>query len=183
MLSQPHVLDEIALGLRARGLPEEEIARRSEEVLEVCGLRPFRSWPLSALSHGQRKRVSIAAVLALEPEVLLLDEPTAGQDHAHYSEFMEFLRGVHRAGTTVVLITHDMHLALEHTRRVLVLSGGHLLADDHPAAVLTDPELSARADLVTTGLYDLARRCGVPDPARLVRCVIAADRHEREEAR
>lgn len=183
MLSQPRVLDEIALGLRARALPEEEIARRSEEVLEVCGLRPFRSWPLSALSHGQRKRVSIAAVLALEPEVLLLDEPTAGQDHAHYSEFMEFLRGVHRAGTTVVLITHDMHLALEHTRRVLVLSGGHLLADDHPAAVLTDPVLSTRADLVTTGLYDLARRCGVPDPARLVRRVIAADRHEREEAR
>src|SRR5699024_8439413 len=172
-----------ALGLRARALPEEEIARRSEEVLEVCGLRPFRSWPLSALSHGQRNRGSIAAVLALEPEVLLLDEPTAGQDHAHYSEFMEFLRGVHRAGTTVVLITHDMHLALEYTRRVLVLSGGHLLADDHPAAVLTDPELSARADLVTTGLYDLARRCGVPDPARLVRRVIAADRREREEAR
>jgi energy-coupling factor transporter ATP-binding protein EcfA2 len=183
MLSQPQVLDEIALGLRARGLPEEEIARRSEEVLEVCGLRPFRSWPLSALSHGQRKRVSIAAVLALEPEVLLLDEPTAGQDHAHYSEFMEFLRGVHRAGTTVVLITHDMHLALEYTRRVLVLSGGHLLADDHPAAVLTDPELSARADLVTTGLYDLARRCGVLDPAQLVRRVIAADRRAREEAR
>ena len=183
MLSQPHVLDEIALGLRARGLPEEEIARRSEEVLEVCGLRPFRTWPLSALSHGQRKRVTIAAVLALEPEVLLLDEPTAGQDLAHYSEFMEFLRGVHRAGTTVVLITHDMHLALEYTDRVLVLSGGHLLADEHPAAVLTDPELSARADLVTTGLFDLARRCGIADPQQLVRCVIAADRREREEAR
>lgn len=183
MLSQPRVLDEISLGLRARGLPEQEIARRAEEVLEVCGLRPFRSWPLSALSHGQRKRVSIAAVLALAPEVLLLDEPTAGQDHAHYSEFMEFLRAVNRAGTTVVLITHDMHLALEYTDRVLVLSGGHLLADDHPAAVLTDPELSARADLVTTGLYDLARRCGLEDPARLVRSVIAADRREREEAR
>ena len=183
MLSQPHVLDEIALGLRARGLSEEEITRRSQEVLEVCGLRPFRTWPLSALSHGQRKRVSIAAVLALSPEVLLLDEPTAGQDHAHYSEFMEFLREVHRRGTTVVLITHDMHLALEYTDRVLVLSGGRLLADDHPAAVLTDPELSARADLVTTGLYDLARRCGIEDPARLVRSVIAADRLEREEAR
>jgi energy-coupling factor transport system ATP-binding protein len=183
MLSQPQVLDEIALGLRARGLPEEEIARRSEEVLEVCGLRPFRSWPLSALSHGQRKRVTIASVLALEPDVLLLDEPTAGQDHAHYSEFMEFLRGVHRAGTTVVLITHDMHLALEYTDRVLVLSGGHLLADDHPAAVLTDPELSARADLVTTGLFDLARRCGIADPQDLVRRVIAADRLEREGTR
>lgn len=183
MLSQPYVLDEIALGLRARGLSEEEITRRSQEVLEVCGLRPFRTWPLSALSHGQRKRVSIAAVLALSPEVLLLDEPTAGQDHAHYSEFMEFLREVHRRGTTVVLITHDMHLALEYTDRVLVLSGGRLLADDHPAAVLTDPELSARADLVTTGLYDLAWRCGIEDPARLVRSVIAADRLEREEAR
>ena len=183
MLSQPQVREEIALGLRARGLPEEEITRRTERVLEVCGLRPFRSWPLSALSHGQRKRVTIASVLALEPDVLLLDEPTAGQDHAHYSEIMEFLRDVHRSGTTVVLITHDMHLALEHTERVLVLSGGHLLADAHPAAVLTDPELTRRADLVTTGLYDLARRCGIEDPQRLVHRVIAADRQERQERR
>lgn len=183
MISQPQVTEEIALGMRARGIPEEEIERRTAAVLEVCGLRPFRSWPLSALSHGQKKRVSIASVLALEPEVLLLDEPTAGQDYAHYTEFMEFLRQVNDAGTTVVLITHDMHLALEYTDRVLVLSAGQLLADADPAVVLTDPELTRRADLVTTGLYDLARRCGIEDPHTLVHRFVAADRAAREETR
>lgn len=183
MISQPQVTEEIALGMRARGIPEEEIDRRTAAVLEVCGLRPFRSWPLSALSHGQKKRVSIASVLALEPEVLLLDEPTAGQDYAHYTEFMEFLRRVNDSGTTVVLITHDMHLALEYTDRVLVLSAGQLLADADPAVVLTDPELTRHADLVTTGLYDLARRCGIEDPHTLVHRFVAADRAAREETR
>ena len=183
MLSRPLVSEEIALGMRARGMPEEEIARRSAEVVAACGLSPFRSWPVSALSHGQKKRVSIAAVLALDPDLLILDEPTAGQDFAHYSEFMTFLRGLHEAGTTVVLITHDMHLALEHTERVLVLSQSRLLADADPAVVLTDPELSAGADLVTTGLYDLARRCGITAAHRLVHRFVAADRAVRQEAR
>ncbi|MGP9538654.1 DUF3744 domain-containing protein [Brachybacterium sp. AOP43-C2-M15] len=183
MLSQPFLADEIALGMRARGLDEAEIARRTAAVLEVCGLAPFRTWPLSALSHGQRKRVTIAAVLALEPEVLILDEPTAGQDFAHYTEFMGFLRTLNARGTTVVLITHDMHLAVEYTDRVLVLSGGRLLADEDPAVVLTDPALTAEADLVTTGLYDLARRCGITDPHTLVRRFVAVDRAQRGEAR
>ena len=182
MISQPQVTEEIALGLRARGLGREESEGRTAAVLEICGLRPFRSWPVSALSHGQRKRVTIASVLALEPEVLILDEPTAGQDFAHYTEFMDFLRQVNTAGTTVVLITHDMHLALEYTERVLVLSGGRLLADEHPAVVLTDPGLAARADLVTTGLHELARRCGITEGHTLVRRFVAADRAAREVA-
>ena len=182
MLSRPQVTEEIVLGLRARDIAEDEIARRTTTVLTACGLTPFRSWPISALSHGQKKRVSIAAVLALEPDVLILDEPTAGQDFAHYSEFMRFLRSLHQAGTTIVLITHDMHLALEHTERVLVLSGGRLLADQHPAAVLTDPELAASADLVTTGLHALARRCGITDARTLVHRFIATDRAARAEA-
>ncbi|MGP9842969.1 ABC transporter ATP-binding protein [Brachybacterium sp. 107] len=179
MLSRPLVTEEIALGLRARGMAEEEIARRTTTVLEACGLAPFRSWPVSALSHGQKKRVTIASVLALEPEMLILDEPTAGQDFAHYTEFMDFLRTLHDSGTTVLLITHDMHLALEYADRVLVLSQGHLLADADPAVVLTDPALSGRADLVTTGLYDLARRCGIEDPHRLVHRFVAVDRAAR----
>lgn len=179
MLSRPLISEEIALGLRARGLGQEEITQRTARVLEVCGLRPFRSWPVSALSHGQKKRVSIACVLALEPDVLILDEPTAGQDFAHYSEIMDFLERVNALGTTVLLITHDMHLALEHTRRVLVMSGGRLIADDDPAAVLTDPQLAARADLVTTGLFTLAQRCGIADPRALVRRFVAVDRAAR----
>jgi energy-coupling factor transporter ATP-binding protein EcfA2 len=179
MLSQPLLEEEIRLGLRARGLDAEEIERRTARVLEVTDLRPMRSWPISALSHGQKKRLSIACVLALEPEILILDEPTAGQDFAHYSEFMDFLARIHAEGTTILLITHDMHLALEYTDRVLVISGGQLLADADPAAVLTDEELAARADLVVTGLFTLARRCGLADPIALVHRFVAADRAER----
>nr|WP_255719891.1 ABC transporter ATP-binding protein [Brachybacterium sp. ACRRE] len=179
MLSQPLLEDEIRLGLRARGLDAEEIERRTARVLEVTDLRPMRSWPISALSHGQRKRLSIACVLALEPEILILDEPTAGQDFAHYSEFMDFLARIHAEGTTILLITHDMHLALEYTDRVLVISDGELLADTDPAAVLTDETLAERADLVVTGLFTLARRCGISDPIALVHRFVAADRAER----
>ncbi len=179
MISKPLVAEEIALGMRARGLDDDVIAERTAAMLEVCGLRPFRSWPVSALSHGQKKRVTIASVLAMEPQVLILDEPTAGQDFAHYTEFMGFLREVNAAGTTVVLITHDMHLALEYTDRVLVMSGGRLLADESPAVVLTDPELTRRADLVTTGLHGLAQRCGIADPQTLVRRFVEADRASR----
>ncbi|UYG17200.1 ABC transporter ATP-binding protein [Brachybacterium huguangmaarense] len=179
MISRPLIAEEIALGLRARGLDAEEIARRTERVLEICGLRPFRSWPVSALSHGQKKRLTIASVLALEPDVLILDEPTAGQDFAHYTEFMDFLRSVNAHGTTVLLITHDMHLALEYTDRVLVVSGGRLLADAHPADVLTDDGITSRADLVTTGLYTLAQRCGLADASALVRRFVDVDRAAR----
>ena len=179
MISASHIAEEIALGLRARGFDDAEIARRTESVLDVCGLRPYRMWPVSALSHGQKKRLTIASVLALEPRVLILDEPTAGQDFAHYTEFMDFLAAINAGGTTVLLITHDMHLALEYTERVLVMAQGRLLADAHPADVLTDADITARADLVTTGLYALARRCGIADPSALVRRFVAADRAER----
>ena len=175
------VLEEVERILAEAGLDEEEIAERTAQMLEVCGLRPFRSWPVSALSHGQKKRVTIASILALEPEVLILDEPTAGQDYAHYSEFMDFLTRINQLGTTVVLITHDMHLALEYTDRVLVMSGGRLLADTDPAAALTDEELTARADLVTTGLFTLSQRCGIGDPVRLVHRFVRADREQRAD--
>lgn len=181
MLSQPLIREEIALGLHALGLAEAEIAERTERVLGICGLTPMRSWPVSALSHGQRKRVTIAAVLALEPEVLILDEPTAGQDFGHYTEFMEFLREVNASGTTVLLITHDMHLALEYTDRVLVMSGGEVLADAEPAQVLTDAGITERADLVPTGLHALARRCGLADAQALVRRFVAVDRQVRAQ--
>ncbi|MCS6711429.1 DUF3744 domain-containing protein [Brachybacterium sp. EF45031] len=177
MLSQPTVREEVALGL-GRNPEEPEAAERIRHALEVCGLLPYRSWPISALSHGQRKRLTIASVLVVGPSVLILDEPTAGQDMRHAAEFMDHVELVAAEGTAVVLVTHDMHLALEYTQRVLVMSGGRLLADAHPARVLTDPELTHAADLVTTGLHTLAVRCGL-DPDALVRRQIAADREER----
>ena len=179
MLSRTLIREELELGLAGRGITGEEARQRCDRALRTCGLWPFRSWPISALSHGQKKRLTIAAILVLQPQVLILDEPTAGQDFAHYTEFMDFLAGLNRAGTTVVLITHDMHLALEYTQRLLVISGGRLLRDDHPSRVLTDEHTTQAADLVRTGLYDLANLCGVADASALVRAFVRTDHQLR----
>ena len=191
MISKPLIFDEVALGPRAHGLDEEEVRRRVESALETCGLAPFKTWPVSALSHGQKKRVTIAAALALEPEILILDEPTAGQDFRHYTEFMEFIRGLNRAGTTILLITHDMHLALEYVPRAVVLSEGEIIADSSPARILVDDDVTTRANLVRTSLDALAAAVGLPvstddggtqefGRSEFVEAVIAVDRDRRE---
>ena len=178
MISQVRIWDEIALGLRTRGADEEEIRTRVEKTLKICGLWPFRSWPVSALSFGQKKRVTIASILVLEPEMIILDEPTAGQDYRHYTEIMEFLLDLNRRGVTVVMITHDMHLMLEYAERAVVFSGGRVLASDSPAGVLTDASLVARADLKETSLYDLALLCGIDDARAFVQRFIDFERRE-----
>ena len=191
MISKPLIFDEVALGPRAHGLDEDEVRRRVESALETCGLAPFTSWPVSALSHGQKKRVTIAAALALEPEILILDEPTAGQDFRHYTEFMEFIRELNRKGTTILLITHDMHLALEYVRRAVVLSEGEIIADSSPARILVDDDVTRRANLVRTSLDALAATVGLPvstgdggtqefGRSEFVEAVIAVDRDRRE---
>ena len=176
MISKVMIRDEVALGLRTRSYSEEEIRQRVDEALKICGLWPFRSWPVSALSYGQKKRVTIASILALRPEMIILDEPTAGQDYRHYTEIMEFLAALNRSGMTVVMITHDMHLMLEYADRAVVLSEGRLLADAGCAAVLTDSALIARAGLKETSLYPLALACGIEDATAFVQCFIDYER-------
>ena len=176
MISKPMIFDEVAMGLRNRNVPEEEIRPRVEQALKTCGLWPFRNWPVSALSFGQKKRVTIASILVLEPEIIILDEPTAGQDYRHYTEIMEFLRELNARGVTVVMITHDMHLMLEYAERSVVFSQGRVLADDSSAAILTDPDLVRRASLKETSLYDLALLCGVGEPKEFVRRFIDYER-------
>ena len=179
MISKNFIFDEVALGLVNRGVPEDEIRCRVEETLSVCGLRPFMKWPVSALSYGQKKRVTIASILVLEPEMIILDEPTAGQDFRRYTEIMDFLSRLNELGKTVVLITHDMHLMLEYTSRAVVFTGGKILADCSPAEVLNSPELVGQAHLKETSLYHLSRNCGIPDPAEFTRRFIACDREVR----
>ena len=176
MISKPMIFDEVAMGLRNRNVPEEEIRPRVEQALKTCGLWPFRNWPVSALSFGQKKRVTIASILVLEPEIIILDEPTAGQDYRHYTEIMEFLRELNARGVTVVMITHDMHLMLEYAERSVVFSQGRVLADDGSAAILTDPDLVRRASLKETSLYDLALLCGIDEPKEFVRRFIDYER-------
>ena len=181
MISKTMIYEEVALGLQRSGLTEEKIREKVEATLRVCGLYPFRNWPISALSFGQKKRVTIASVLVLDPELILLDEPTAGQDFRHYTDIMEFLRGLNARGVTVVMITHDMHLMLEYTRRALVFCDGRLIADRTAAAVLCDPALVEQAALKETSLYTLANRCGIAPAQEFVERFIEQDREVRED--
>lgn len=176
MISKNLIFDEVALGLRLRGLDEEEIKSRVEKVLEICGLAPFIEWPISALSYGQKKRVTIASILVLNPKILILDEPTAGQDYRHYTEIMEFLREINKTGITVILITHDMHLMLEYTPRAIVLSGGEMIADAAASVVLTDQQIIQEANLKETSLFHLAQLAGIADGTQFVQNFIDYER-------
>ncbi|KUP23852.1 ABC transporter ATP-binding protein [Paenibacillus sp. DMB5] len=179
MLSKTLLYDEVALGLKLRDVPEEQIRERVHDVLRICGLHEFREWPVSALSYGQKKRVTIASILVLEPEIIILDEPTAGQDYRHYNEMMEFLRGLSNRGITVIMITHDMHLMLEYAQRAIVLADGKKAGDDRPERILTDRSIVEKANLRETSLYTLALRAGLQQPEALVRTFIAFDREVR----
>ena len=176
MISKVMIADEVALGLRTRGVSEDIIREKIEKVLKVCGLWPFRNWPVSALSFGQKKRVTIASILALDPEMIILDEPTAGQDYRHYTDIMEFLLKLNQSGITIVMITHDMHLMLEYADRAIVFSDGLIIADDTAAHILTDKETVDKASLKETSLYELALMCGIDDPGDYVKRFIDYER-------
>jgi energy-coupling factor transport system ATP-binding protein len=179
MISKTLLYDEVALGLKLRGVSEEIIRERVHHVLKICGLYAFRSWPISALSYGQKKRVTIASIMVLEPELIILDEPTAAQDYRHYNEMMEFLLTLREQGMTVIMITHDMHLMLEYADRAVVLSDGVKLADDSPERVLTNLEVVRNANLKETSLFTLAMKVQLDQPEEFVRRFIAYDRRSR----
>lgn len=179
MISQKMIVDEVGLGLVLRGVPQEEVATRVKEVLHICGLYPFRNWPISALSFGQKKRVTIAAILVLEPAMILLDEPTAGQDLRHYTEMMVFLEKLSQQGIAIAMVTHDMHLMLEYTTRALVIGEGRILADTTPAKVLTNPALIAKASLKETSLFTFAKKIGMENPVSFTEKFIAYEREVR----
>ncbi|MFT8406067.1 ABC transporter ATP-binding protein [Liquorilactobacillus nagelii] len=180
MISQTKIFDEVASGLRLRRVAETEIKAQVGKILKICGLYQMRNWPISALSFGQKKRVTIASILVLAPQMLILDEPTAGQDLYHYTEIMNFLEKLQRQhNLTIVLITHDMHLMLEYTQRTLVLNNGALLADDFPAAILTNDKIIQKSSLARTSLFDLAEHFCLPSATDFVSKFIQAERQAR----
>ena len=179
MICKPMIYDEVALGLRIRGVPEEEIEPKVDKALKICGLSPFKKWPVSALSFGQKKRVTIASVLVMEPQILILDEPTAGQDYHHYTEIMEFLKSLNSQGVTIIMITHDMHLMLEYTPHAIVISGGKKIGDASAVDILTDEDIAERANLKVTSLYELAVKTGIDDPSAFVQNFIDYERGTR----
>lgn len=179
MICKPMIYDEVALGLRIRGVPEEEIEPKVDKALKICGLAPFKKWPVSALSFGQKKRVTIASVLVLEPQILILDEPTAGQDYHHYTDIMEFLKSLNSQGVTIIMITHDMHLMLEYTPHAIVISGGKKIGDASAVEILTDEKIAEQANLKVTSLYELAVKAGIEDPTSFVQNFIDHERGTR----
>lgn len=180
MISKAMIREEVGLGLELRDFPKAEIDQRVDEALNICGLYPFRNWPISALSYGQKKRVTIASILVLQPDLILLDEPTAGQDYRHYTEIMEFLLQLQQQGQTILLVTHDMHLMLEYARRAIVIADGHLICDGSPVLGLTDGKIIEAANLKETSLFTLAKEAGIADPYEFVQRFISFERMERE---
>ena len=180
MICKSMIFDEVALGLRLRGVDEATVTEKVEHALKICGLYPFRKWPISALSFGQKKRVTIASILVMEPQILILDEPTAGQDYHHYTEIMEFLKTLNEQGVTIIMITHDMHLMLEYTPHAIVISDGQKIGDSTAVRILTNEKIAASAILKLTSLYDLAVACGIEDAEGFVQHFID---YEREVAR
>lgn len=180
MISKVMIFDEVAMGLRLRGVPEDEVRSRGEKALEICGLYKMRNWPISALSYGQKKRVTICSILVLEPELMILDEPTAGQDYRNYTRIMEFLKSLNDRGITIVMITHDMHLMLEYADRSIVFNDGRIIADKSCAEVLTDRNIVDKASLKETSLYRLAQMCDIEDGTGFVQSFID---YEREHVR
>ena len=171
MISQTMIFDEVALGLRLRGIEEAEVEARVHEVLKTCGLYSFRKWPISALSFGQKKRVTIASILVLKPEIIILDEPTAGQDYKTYTDIMNFLDSLQKQGHTIVMITHDMQLMLEYSDRCLVVVEGEIIADDKPVTILNQKDLLESANLKQTSLYTLGQKLS-SDPVEVTQYYI-----------
>ncbi|OLS06288.1 heme ABC transporter ATP-binding protein [Lacticaseibacillus casei] len=179
MISKHLIFDEVALGPRLRGWDEARVKDAVLAALKVCGLYPFRSWPINALSYGQKKRVTIATILVLKPALMILDEPTAGQDWRHFTDMMRFLTKLNAQGITMMLITHDMHLMLEYAQRAIVLGDGGVLMDATPATVLTNPAVIEHASLAQPSLYRLAKRLGL-DPLAFTQAVIDQERRVRQ---
>ena len=172
MMTQTIIFDEVAIGLKLRGVPEAEIQAQVYRLLKIAGLYEMRNWPIAVLSYGQKKRLSMLAVLVLEPKLLILDEPTAGQDLRHAHEMMDFVQKLNQElGLTVLIITHDMALMLAMTARALVLVDGQLLADVAPADLLVNPALVAQADLRLTSVYTLANALQLDRPEQLARAL------------
>ncbi len=183
MLVKDMIKDEISLALTLNGFEEAKAAERTEKVLRMCGLYNMRNWPVGVLSYGQKKRVTIASILVLQPDVIILDEPTAGQDYRRYTEIMSFIDELNREyNITIVFITHDMHLAIEYTDRAIVFADGVCIADDAVYRVLSNDDVISRANLKQTSLVALAKRYGI-EPEHYIHCFIDSERRERENGR
>ncbi|PFO64680.1 ABC transporter ATP-binding protein [Bacillus cereus] len=178
MITQPTVIEEVSFSLKLKKVSKEEIKLRAEETLKVCGLYPFRNWPIQALSYGQKKRVTIASVLTTNPKLIILDEPTAGQDYYHYKQFMSFIKKLAAKGISFIFITHDMNLALEYADRAIVLHEGKIIANNTASIVLGHSKTLQRANLRESSLFKLVNFSGISYPERFIELYFEVTRRE-----
>ena len=176
MLVKDIIKDEVGMALELRGMSSEEVESRVKTALETCRLYQMRNWPVDSISYGQKKRVTVASMMALEPDILILDEPTAGQDYRSYTDIMNFINILNKEyGKTILFITHDMHLAIENTDRAIVFSDGKLIDNNRVFNVLSNDEVIHNAHLKQTSLYQLAVKLGI-DPQKTIHSFIAYER-------
>ena len=154
------VEEEITFGLRNLGLPPEEIAARLEATLQQFELASLRGVFPRFLSRGDKQKVCIASIVAMRPRVLLLDEPTTGQDHRDSRQILELAQALNtqEAGMTVLLVTHDLNNVAAYARRVVVLNNGDVVRDGPTVEVMSDEPLLASCSLVPPQIVRLSRR-------------------------
>jgi energy-coupling factor transporter ATP-binding protein EcfA2 len=164
------VWDEIAYGLKVRNYADHAIMERVGEVLDIVDLKRYRDRSPFSLSLGERRRLSVATMLVLEPHLLVLDEPTIGQDHERARQLMGLMTRLReRYRTTILMITHDVRLVAEWADRALVIGGGRLLFDGRPEAMFADQTLIAEAGLLTPPVYEISKALAAKHPGSRLR--------------
>lgn len=160
------VFQEVAFGLKNLSLPPAEIESRTENALKKVGIYHLKDAAPLSLSKGHRQRVALASVLAMEPEIIILDEPTTGQDYSETKQIMDLIADLNKKGHTVIFITHDMQLVAAYAKRVILMGNGEIMFDGAPKEVLNRTELLARTNLKPLQITEFAqslRKYGIPD--------------------
>jgi len=142
------VEEEIAFALKNFGFSQDVIEKRVEWALNLLGLTQYRKTSPFMLSGGERKRVALASVLAWDPKILILDEPTIGQDYQQKEKLRQFILQMRAQGKTVVIVTHDVEFVAECNPRVVLMRGGKIVGDGEARKILTDPEILEQASIV-----------------------------------
>jgi len=158
------VIDDVRTTLRARGLAPDVVERRAAELLGRAGLRALGEANPFSLSHGQKRRLSVATALAADPDLLILDEPTFGQDERNNGLLLETLDALRADGRAVVAITHDLGLVADHATRVIALERGRLVFDGLPGALFAQDELMVRCSLVRPPVAEAFRIAAAARP-------------------
>lgn len=156
------VEEEVAFALRNFRFPEDEVERRVTEVLKRMGLLEYRKSSPFSLSGGEKKRLAIASIVVFEPEYLVLDEPTIGQDYLQKAEIKRIIRSYLETGKAVVVVTHDLEFVVDLKPRVILMSRGRIIADGRAEKILSDPKLMDSASLLLPQMTELAYKLGNP---------------------